>query len=233
MEVRYMAEENAQVEKQEKPVAAAKAPAAKAAVNDVKLFGKYSYHDVVVTDESLARYVSLRPLKLPHTFARHANKQFAKSRVNIVERLANKLMRGGTGEKLAGKIIRTHGGLQGKKMKALKVIEAAFEIVAAKTKLNPINLLIKALENSSPREDITRVRFGGIAYQVAVDVSAQRRLDLGLRNLSLAAIMGSFNKKATLAEALANEITLAANGDATSYSVKTKNEVERMARSAR
>ena len=236
-----MAQENTQVptqkpaeEKmaQKPPVASAtEKPSAKAA--GIKLFGKYSYDDVVVSDESLARYVSLRPLKLPHTFARHANKQFAKSHVNIVERLANKLMRGGTGEKLAGKIIRTHGGLQGKKMKALKSIEAAFEIVHAKTKLNPINLLIKALENSAPREDITRVRFGGIAYQVAVDVSAQRRLDLGLRNLSLAAIMGSFNKKATLAEALANEIVLAANGDATSYSVKTKNEVERMARSAR
>ncbi len=214
--------------------AAAPAPAKQASASGgIKLFGKYSYEDVVVTDESLARYVSLRPLKLPHTFARHANKQFAKSHVNIVERLANKLMRGGTGEKLAGKVIRTHGGLQGKKMKALKSIEKAFEIVAAKTKLNPINLLIKALENSAPREDITRVRFGGIAYQVAVDVSAQRRLDMGLRNLSVAAIMASFNKKATLAEALANEIVLASNGDSTSYAVKTKNEIERMSRSAR
>lgn len=197
------------------------------------LFGKYSYDGIVVSDQSLAKYVSLAPVKLPHSFARHANKQFAKGKVNIVERLANKLMRGGTGEKLGGKVIRTNGRLQGKKTKAIKVIERAFGIVFQKTKQNPIQLLVKALEHSAPREDITRVRFGGIAYQVSVDVSAMRRLDLSLRNLAIAAVLASFNKKTTLAEALANEITLAANNDATSYSIRNKNETERMARSAR
>ena len=197
-----------------------------------KLFGKYDWK-VEVADPSLAPFINLKPSRYPHSFARHANKQFGKAAVNIVERLANKLMRGGTGEKLAGRVIRTHGGIQGKKTKALKVIEEAFAIVFEKTRQNPIQLLIKALENSAPREDITRVRFGGIAYQVAVDVSAQRRLDMSLRSLSVAAIMASFNKKATLAESLANEIMLAANNDPASYSIKTKNEVERMARSAR
>lgn len=198
-----------------------------------KLFGKYSYDGVVINDDSLRKYVSLKALRTPHTFARHANKQFAKSKVNIAERLANKLMRGGTGEKLGGKVIRTHGKLQGKKSKALKVIEEAFAIVFERTKQNPLQLLIKALENSAPREDITRVRFGGVAYQVAVDVSAQRRLDMALRNVALAAIMAAFNNRKTLAQALADEIVLAGSGDQTSYSVKRRNETERMARSAR
>ncbi|MBI3587925.1 30S ribosomal protein S7 [Candidatus Micrarchaeota archaeon] len=200
---------------------------------EVKLFGKYPYTGLVINDGSLRQYVSLNPLQIPHSFARHANKQFAKSKVNIVERLANKLMRGGTGEKLGGKVIRTHGKLQGKKSKAIKIIEAAFEVVERKTKQNPIQMLIRALENSAPREDVTRVRFGGIAYQVATDVSAQRRLDLALRNITLAAILVAFNKKTTLAEALADEIILAANGDLASFSVKRRNETERMARSAR
>lgn len=216
-------------ENAEKPVEAEQAPAA----SGIKLFGKYSYDDVVVSDPCLAQYISLRPLAIPHTFARHANKQFAKSRVNLVERLANKLMRGGTGEKLGGKVIRTKGALAGKKNKVLKAIEAAFATVAEKTNKNPIQLLVRAVENSAPREDITRVRFGGIAYQVAVDVSAQRRLDLALRNVALAAIMSSFNNKKTLAGALADEIVLASSGDVASYAVKRKNENERMARSAR
>lgn len=206
---------------------------AKANMPSENLFGKYAYDDVVVSDASLAQYISLRPLRLPHTFARHANKQFAKGRVNLVERLANKLMRGGTGEKLGGKVIRTKGALAGKKNKVLKVIEQAFDDVAKRTGKNPIQLLVRAVENAAPREDITRVRFGGIAYQVAVDVSAQRRLDLALRNVALAAIMSSFNNKKTLAQALADEIVLASSADANSYAVKRKNDTERISRSAR
>ncbi len=198
-----------------------------------KLFGKYDYAGAVVSDASLAQYVSLKPLRLPHTFARHGNKQFAKAKVNIVERLANKLMRGGTGDKIGGKVIRTHGRLQGKKTKVLKIIEKAFALISEKTKQNPIQVLVNAVENAAPREDTTRVRFGGISYQVAVDVSASRRLDLALRNIALAAIMQAFNKKTTLAEAVASEVMAAATNDQSSYAVKRKNETERMARSAR
>ncbi|MBI5226878.1 30S ribosomal protein S7 [Candidatus Micrarchaeota archaeon] len=199
----------------------------------IKLFDKYSYEGIVINDKSLERYLSLRPLVLPHTFARHANKPFAKAHVNIVERLANKLMRGGTGEKISGRIIRTHGKLQGKKTKVLKIIENAFDDIAKVTGKNPLQVLIQALERVAPREDITRVRFGGVAYQVAVDISAQRRLDLGLHNLAIGAILASFDKKTTLGEAMANEIILAAKNDPNSYALKRKNENERMAKSAR
>jgi len=198
-----------------------------------KLFGKYSYEGIVVTDPSLAPYVSLKPLEYPHTYARHANKQFAKAKVNLVERLANKLMRGGTGEKLGGKVIRTHGKLQGKKTKVLHIVEEAFQKVADETKQNPIQMLVRAVENSAPREDVTRVRMGGIAYQVATDVGAQRRLDMALRNIALAAITSSFGKPTNLAQALAKEITLAGSGSADSYAIKRRNDTERMAKSAR
>ncbi len=199
---------------------------------DIKLFDRYDYN-VQVRDVSLAKFISLRPLQYPHTFAKHGNQQFAKSKVNLVERLVNKLMRGGTGEKLGGKIIRTHGKLQGKKTKVIRTVQRALEIVQQRTKQNPLQVLINAVENSAPREDITRVRFGGISYQLAVDISPQRRLDLALRNMALAAIMSSFDKPLTLEEAVANEIVLAATNDPNSYSIKRKNEIERIARSAR
>jgi len=198
-----------------------------------KLFGKYELEEVKVTDPTFQNYVCLSTIVTPHSHGRHARKQFGKKKVNIVERLANKLMRGGTGQKTSGKVIRTHGGFQGKKTKAIKVVEKAFEIVARETKINPVQALVNALENSAPREDTTRVQFGGVSYQVAVDVSASRRLDMALRNITLAAIMGSFAKKKKLSESLADEIILASKGDINSYAVKKRDETERMARSAR
>lgn len=199
-----------------------------------KLFGKYDVANIEIKDKSLAQVVSLKQLAVPHTFGRHAKKQFAKIHVNIVERLANKLMRGGTGEKTSGKVIRTHGAMQGKKLKAIGIVEDAFDIVANETKENPIQILMRALENSAPREDVTRVSYGGVSYQIAVDISATRRLDMALRNITLAAIMGSFNKSKSLAQSLANEIVSTAKGELqTSYAMKKRDETERMARSAR
>lgn len=199
-----------------------------------KLFGKYSFSDVKVSDPSFTAYVSLAPVVVPHSHGRHAKKQFGKGKINVVERLANKLMRGGTGEKTSGKVIRTDGRLQGQKSKALAIVEKAFSIVETRTKKNPIQLLIDALQNAAPREDFTRVSMGGVSYQVAVDVSASRRVDMALRNITLAAIMGAFDKKKTLAEALADEIEFAAKGDVnSSYAIKKRDETERMARSSR
>jgi small subunit ribosomal protein S7 len=143
-------------------------------------------------------------------------------------------MRGGTGEKTSGKVIRTHGRMQGKKLRALKVVEDALGIVEAQTKENPVQVLIKALENAAPREDVTRVSHGGVSYQIAVDISATRRLDMALRNIALAALMGAFNKPKSLQQALADEIISTAKGDMqASYAIKKRDETERMSRSAR
>jgi small subunit ribosomal protein S7 len=203
-------------------------------MSDEKLFGKYALNEIIISDESLAQVISLRSIYVPHSSGRHAKKTLGKMQVNIVERLANKLMRGGTGEKTSGKVIRTHGHMQGKKLRALKFVERALEKVAAETKANPVQVLIKALENAAPREDTTRVSYGGVSYQIAVDISATRRLDMALRNIALAALMGSFNKPKSLSDSLANEIIYTANGDTqNSYAIKKRDETERMARSAR
>ena len=66
-----------------------------------------------------------------------------------------------------------------------------------------------------------------------MDISASRRLDIAVRNIAMAAIIGAFANKRTLSEALANELILAANMDVNSYAIKRKNEIERMARSAK
>ncbi|MCL5429930.1 MAG: 30S ribosomal protein S7, partial [Candidatus Marsarchaeota archaeon] len=90
-----------------------------------------------------------------------------------------------------------------------------------------------ALENAAPIEDTTRVRYGGIISNIPVDVSASRRLDIAVRNLAMATVTGSFKSKKDVVNALANELILAARNDVNSYAVKRKNEIERMARSAK
>ena len=199
----------------------------------MKIFGKYETEGIEVRDPSLKTGAYFGSASV-HTFGRHQRKQHGKFKVNVVERLVNKLMRGGTGEKTSGKVIRTKGRLQGKKQHMLKVVEEAFSIVEKKAGANPIQVLVKALENSAPREDVTRVSHGGVSYQIAVDVSATRRLDLALRNITLSALMRCFNKPTTLQESLADEIIYTANGDVqNSYAIKKRDELERMARSAK
>jgi small subunit ribosomal protein S7 len=199
-----------------------------------KMFGKYALDNLTIRDKSIAQVICLKAVTVPHTFGRHTRKVLGKMQVNVVERLANKLMRGGTGEKTSGKVIRTKGQMQGKKLRALGIVDRALGIVAEETKENPIQVLIRALENAAPREDVTRVSHGGVSYQVAVDISATRRLDMALRNISLAALMGAFNKPKPLEQALAHEIISTAKNDVqTSYAIKKRDETERMARSAR
>ncbi len=216
-----------------KPPAAGKASEARASTpKNILLFNKYSY-DVVIADPSLVNYVNLKPLVYPESFRRRSQKKFSKAELNIIERFANDLMRGGTGGKISGKVIRTKGRLQGKKFTVMRLIEDAFDKVHEQTGQNPIQIMIKALEYSAPIEDTTRVRYGGIISNIPVDVSASRRLDIAIRNLAMATIIGSFGSKKNIVDTMANELILAARADVNSYAVKRKNEIERMARSAK
>ncbi len=183
------------------------------------MFGKYDTTEVVVNDGGLAKYIDLTPTNVPHSGGKHANRWFGKSKLSIVERLINNIMRT---EKYTGK-----------KMKAYKAVAQAFDIVATKTKKNPIQVLVEALENAAPREEVTRLQFGGISVPKAVDVSPQRRLDIALRNLSSGVVNASSKNKKPIYECLADEIILASKGDMTSFSVAKKEEIERVAQSAR
>jgi len=205
----------------------------KSQFSDYKLFNKWSFADVIVSDLSLGNYVNLDPVIVPHTFGRKTRGRFEKANLNIVERLVNKIMRSGQGKrKLSGKFIRGRGSC-GKKMEAMGIVENAFEIIEKQTKQNPIQVYIKALENSAPREDVTRIKKGGVSYTLAVDVSPLKRLDEAVKNLALGGFGGSFNKKVSAQQALADEIIAAAANDIKSSSIKRKDEVERIAKASR
>jgi small subunit ribosomal protein S7 len=195
------------------------------------IFNKWE-SNVAVTDPGLQKYINLEGKIFLHDQGKHAKRTFGKTQMHVVERLINSLMRGGTGQKLGGRVIRGRGGA-GKKMKMYKVTEDALEMVNQKTGKNPIEVLVKAIENSAPREETTRVKFGGVIYHLAVDISPQRRVDFALRNMGRAVAIRSFKTKKTAQEALAEEIMLASQNDPQSHAISRRIEVERVAKSSR
>jgi small subunit ribosomal protein S7 len=168
-----------------------------------------------------------------HAGGRHASKQFGKAEVPIVERLVNKVMRSGPGvRKLGGKVIRGAGAC-GKKHKAHNIVRKAFDLIEQRTKKNPIQVLVDAIQNAAPREETTRISYGGITYHVAVDSAPQRRLDIALKNLAAGAFAASFGSKKPIEECLAEELIMASNYDMKSFAIARKEETERIAKGAR
>ena len=189
------------------------------AVKEILLFGKWSYDFVDVKDPSLKKYICLKPVRLPHTSGRHEHRKFGKAEVPIVERLINKLMMPGRNA--------------GKKHLAYNIVKKAFDLIHLKTGENPIQVLVRAIENSAPREDTTRIMYGGIVYHVSVDISPLRRIDVALKYLTEGARLKAFNNPTPVEEALADEIILAASNDPKSYAIQRKEEIERIALSSR
>jgi len=188
-------------------------------LGQVLLFGKYEMTGIAIRDGGLAKYMDLTPTAVPHSGGKHANRWFGKAKMSIVERLINNMMR--------------TEDFTGKKLKAYRAVKEAFGIISDKAKKNPVQVLVEAIENAAPREEITRLQFGGISVPKAVDISPSRRLDVALRNITKGAIQASFKGKKSIEECLADELLLASKGDMNSFSVAKKEELERVASSAR
>ena len=183
------------------------------------VFGKYDATEVVCRDPGLAPYINLSTVGVPHTGGRHANAWFGKAKLSVVERFTNKLMR--------------TGKYTGKKMGALKAFEAALDSMAEKSGENPLQAFVDAICYAAPMEEITRIKFGAVSQPKAVDSSPSRRLDVALGNLAKGAQQGTSKSKRTLTQCIINELTKASVGDVTSFAVAKKEEVQRIAASAR
>lgn len=185
----------------------------------MKVFEKWDPAEVEIEDLSIKRYVNLKPVSVFHTGGRHARQQFKKSEQHIVERLINKMMRNETNT--------------GKKQKAYQIVEDAFDIIYERTKENPINVLVKAISHSGPREEVVRLKYGGITVPKAVDTAPQRRVDMALMFITKGAEKAAFKNKRSAAACLADEIISAANADVRSFAINRKDSVERVAKAAR
>jgi small subunit ribosomal protein S7 len=184
-----------------------------------KLFGKWDFTEVEVKDPSVKAYINLTPTVVPHSGGKNATQQFAKSTLNIVERLINKVMR------------EEHN--TGAKITVTNTVMEAFEIINKKSGQNPIQIFANAIVNAGPREETVRLQYGGIAVPKSVDTAPQRRVDTALRLIAEGAQKASFGTKKTLASALAEEIIAASNRDVKGYAMGKKDNIERVAKAAR
>ena len=114
--------------------------------------------------------------------------------------------------------------LDGKKGVAQKIVYDAFDIVAAKTGNEPLEVFEKAMENIMPLLEVKARRVGGATYQVPMEVRAERRQTLGLRWLTT--FSRNRNEK-TMRDSLAGEIMDAANG--TGGACKKREDTHKMA----
>jgi len=183
------------------------------------LFDKYDMKEVEVIDPGLKKYINLFPILVPHSGGTHSNQRFGNQEVSIIEKLINSLMR--------------REEYTGKKAKCYNKIKEAMDIIHDKTDNNPVQVLVDAIENSAPKEETTQITYGGISVPKAVDVSPIRRLSIAVGNNTKGAVKASYKNKKDISECLAEELMKAANGDRNSYAVSKKEEIERMAQSAR
>jgi small subunit ribosomal protein S7 len=128
---------------------------------------------------------------------------------------------------------KTSGHIGGKAATAYRIVERTFEIIETKTKQNPIEVFVKAIENAAQREEIVTIEYGGARYPKAVECTPQRRVDIVLRYFTQGAYQKSFNKKGNIEDYLANEILAAFRLSNESMAIAKKLEIERQADSSR
>ena len=199
-------------------------------MSKILAFNKWDCSDIKVQDPGLVKYINVKPVIVPKTGARYAGNRFHKSRLFIVERLINRVMNAGHKGK---KHFRSSGHNTGKGASAVKIVEEALKIVEQKTKKNPVEVLVKAIENAAPREEIITIEYGGARYPKAVEVAPQRRIDTVLKFFVQGAYHKAFNKKISAEQSLAREIINAFNASGDSLAISKKFELERQADASR
>ena len=183
------------------------------------VFGKWDATEVTCPDPGLAPYINLTTIGTPHSGGRHANAWFGKSKLSVIERFINNLMR--------------TGKFSGKKQHCAKAFERSLDNIATRTGQNPLQKLIDAIVEAAPCEETTRIKLGAVSQPKAVDSSPSRRLDVALRNLAIGCTSATAKSRRTLTEGIVAELSKAAEGDVSSYSVGKREEIERIAASAR
>jgi small subunit ribosomal protein S7 len=198
-------------------------------IQKFKIFDKWDITEVKVEDPGLALAINLEPKLILKSQGRNVVKH-GQLRVNIVERLMNKLsVAGHRGKK--HRIEKGHS--TGKYSKNMKIVLEALELVEKRTGKNPVQVLVKAIENAAPRDETTVIEYGGARYPQAVDVSPLRRVSLALKHIVHGASDKSFKKKKKLAQSLGEEIIMASENNGDSLSIRKKKESEAQADSAR
>ncbi|MDO8642687.1 MAG: 30S ribosomal protein S7 [Candidatus Woesearchaeota archaeon] len=197
---------------------------------EILAFNKWPTTGITVEDPGLKEYISLQPRVVPRSAGRYMGFRFYKSKVFIVERFMNKLTVSGHKSK---KHFKSSGRLTGKYATASNLMKHTLEKVEQRTGKNPIEVLVKAIENAAPREETITIEYGGARYPKAVECSPQRRVDFALRIFAQGSFHRSFNTKKSMVDSLTDEIVNAYNMSGQSIAITKKLELERQADSSR
>jgi len=199
-------------------------------MDKILLFNRWDTEGVTVKDLGLKNYVNVSPIVVPKTSGRYGTSTIHKGNIHIVERFINRLMVPGHRGK---KHKYTSDRCTASNHAIYFSIKEAFEIIEKRTKKNPVQVLVDAVENSALIEEIASYRLGGIIARQAVIVSPKRRLDLALRVLTQGIYHSGFGKKTTLAQGIAEELIAASENDPRSVAIRDKNRIEKEAEGAR
>ncbi|MHB1532590.1 30S ribosomal protein S7 [Acidithiobacillus sp.] len=112
----------------------------------------------------------------------------------------------------------------GKKSVAEKIVYGALNIVAERSKADPLDVFRKAMDNVRPAVEVKSRRVGGATYQVPIEVRSDRRIALAMRWLRDAARKRT---EKSMGNRLAAEILEAAENRGTA--VRKREETHRMA----
>lgn len=194
-----------------------------------KLFGMYDVSDIKIMDPGMKRYINLDPKLVVKSYGRIREK-FGKGKINLLEIFANLV--GVPGHRGKKHKIQT-GWKTGKYSQNMRIVLETLKIIEEKTKQNPVQVLVSAIENSAPRDGVTVIEYGGARYPQAVDISPLRRVTMTLRQMVQGSYDKSFNKKTKIEQALATEIMKAYNRDTDSFSMQKRKDSEKQADSAR
>jgi len=197
---------------------------------EVKAFNKWSVSGITIEDPGVAPYINLEPKIVPKTGARYARNRFHKSNVFIVERFMNKIS--GANHKGKKHFISAKSS-SGKSHFHYNTMQEVLELVEQRTKENPIKVLVKAIENAAPREEVISIEYGGARYPKALECAPQRRVDIALRLMTQGARHKAFNNNKTIVETLTDEITAAYRNSQDSTAISRKLELERQADASR
>ena len=114
--------------------------------------------------------------------------------------------------------------VDGKRSIAEAIVYGALEGVRAKSDVDPVVTLKRALDNVKPALEVRSRRVGGATYQVPVEVRASRSTTLGLRWLIQ---YSRARREKTMTERLMNELLDASNG--LGAAVKKREDTHKMA----
>ncbi len=196
---------------------------------EMKVFDLFDISSVEIKDPGMKNVINL-DYKLVIKSRGRNRVRFGKAEVNIIERLINMIaVPGHRGKK--HRLITSWA--TGKYNTNAKTVIDAFKIIEKKTGKNPIQVLVEAIENGSPKDEVTMIQYGGARYPQAVDCSPHRRISLALRNIVHGSQDKAFGKKKPFKQALAEELIATANSSGDSVAYTKRNELEKQADAAR